>query len=791
MAVTPQSEFRRWKRELDLADKREKDWRAQGKKIYDRYRGKEKRKNSFNILWANTEVLRPALYNSTPKPDVRRRFRDDDPVGKAVSEVLERSLTYSVDAYDLNACVKFDVLDSLLPGRGTSRVRYVPSFRESEASEADDQVSELEYEQVLCEHVDWEHLRHGYGKTWPEVQWVAFWCQLNKKDAAEKFGDDIAQGVKYDEVREDDEARKADQDTTDIDRVADFWEVWDKQNEKVFFVQKSFTNGLIYPLDNPDGEAPFEVAGFFPIPEPLKIVEDSSSLLPIPLWNLYQEQANELDLLSARINRVINALKVRGVYDATLSEMAGIMSGEDNDLIPLANASAFKNAGGLEKAIWWMPIEQAAKVLRELYDGRERCKQVIFEITGLSDIIRGQSNPNETLGAQKIKANYSSLRLQRMQREVQRYVRDLIRMMGEIIGDQFQPETLQQMTGLKFPDEQQKAQMQMQAQQMQQQGQPIPDDMQASLKLPTWAEVMTVLKSDDLRQFRVDIETDSTVQDALDSDMQGMQEVLTGIVKLWQGVGPAVQAGAIKMDTVKQLTLAVVRRARMGMAVEDALENGMQQPRQQGDPAAAQAHMEQQKQQAQIQHEQAVEQFKAQAQGQIEQVKAQAMQAGEAARVQADIQIEQARAQTTAQIEQMKMAAQAQVDEAKRTHEAMLKKLEQDSEERMEAQRLAFEHWKVEYDGGIKVLTAQISAKAGLDQAALSAQHAADADVSGEDAEAPDQIAPLVEMHAKTMDSHGKMVEAINGVMAQLARPKTRTIITDPETGKPTGMTEE
>jgi hypothetical protein len=127
---------RRWLLEIKLASKREKDWREKAVAILDKYRGKDRKKNSFNILWANTEVLRPALYNSTPKPDVRRRFRQNDMLGKAVAEVAERSLSYCIDAYDLDNCVKNDVLDALLPGRGLSRVRYIPQFKDAQPAAA-------------------------------------------------------------------------------------------------------------------------------------------------------------------------------------------------------------------------------------------------------------------------------------------------------------------------------------------------------------------------------------------------------------------------------------------------------------------------------------------------------------------------------------------------------------------------------------------------------------------------------------------------------------------------------
>src|SRR5579859_4270700 len=122
---------RKWKKELSLATKREKDWLANAEKIVKRYRGEEKKRNRYNVLWATTETLRPAIYNSKPNPDVRRRFRDSDPVGKAVGEVLERSLFVLFDADEPDASIKNDLLDSLLSGRGVSRIRYVPKLAEA------------------------------------------------------------------------------------------------------------------------------------------------------------------------------------------------------------------------------------------------------------------------------------------------------------------------------------------------------------------------------------------------------------------------------------------------------------------------------------------------------------------------------------------------------------------------------------------------------------------------------------------------------------------------------------
>ena len=167
LGQSPEAVARRWKLELKLADKREENWRKKAAEIYRSYTPENPVANSFNILWTNTETLRQSVYNSLPEPDARRRYQDDDPLGKAVGEVLTRALEFCQDTYDFDAVLKGDVLAMLLPGRAVSRVRYVPDIRSvgPEATEDGDQEAqeegyeEIEWEQVICERVQWDDFR--------------------------------------------------------------------------------------------------------------------------------------------------------------------------------------------------------------------------------------------------------------------------------------------------------------------------------------------------------------------------------------------------------------------------------------------------------------------------------------------------------------------------------------------------------------------------------------------------------------------------------------------------------
>lgn len=743
----PKGVVRRWLLELKLADKREADWRKKSEKILGKYRQKDAKKHSFNILWANTETLRPAVYNSVPSPDVRRRYKDADPVGKACSEVIGRCLEYSLDTTDFDAVIKHVVLDMLLPGRGVARVRYVPSFQQTgegpkdqdAGQEADDAFEgmdeELAWEQTTLEHVQWDDFRISAGKEWGEVTWIAFRHRLTRDELVEKFGE-IGQQVNLDNADDDDVKQEKDERVQDSFKTAEVWEIWDKEESSVLFISGGYKES---PLDAVDD--PLQLQEFFPIPRPLYAIEDAASLVPVPLYELYREQADELDAISNRINRLVKGLKLRGIYDSTLSELSELMRGEDNDLIPAANVTALLERGGLEKAIWFMPIDQAAMVLKELYVQREQCKQVIYEVTGISDILRGSTNAAETATAQQIKSQWGSNRLKRLQADVQRFIRDALRIQGEIIGERFQPETLATMTGLKFPTGQEKQQAMMQYQQQammaQQQGQQAPQPPQMP---PSWDEILQVIRDDKWRSFKIDVETDSTIAASVETDMQAMQQLLQGVVQLVQGFGPAVQMGAMPVEAVKEIILAVTRRAKLGNAVEDALD-GIKQPQQQQQQDNS-LQVEQMRQQAEAQKQQAEQQHSAQIEAAKQQLEATKLQHAE--------RLETIRAQSQAMIEQAKMESEADLK------------------------------WRIaQLDAETKVIVAQIAAaqKAQSDQmSAQQAQMQADRDAMNEATERDSQAQEKAEGESKYSDMQATIAAALQGfqqAVERLSQPRT------------------
>jgi hypothetical protein len=122
----------------------------------------------------------------------------------------------------------------------------------------------------------------------------------------------------------------------------------------------------------------------------------------------------------------------------------------------------------LDKAITWWPLDSIVNALAQLTQQREMIKATIYEVTGLSDIVRGASDPDETATAQQLKSQWGSLRIQKMQSEVARFARDLFRLKAEIMANKFSFETMLLMTGQKYMSQEEKMMAQMQQQMMQQ-----------------------------------------------------------------------------------------------------------------------------------------------------------------------------------------------------------------------------------------------------------------------------------------------------------------------------------
>ena len=638
----------------------------------------------FNILFSNVETIVPAIINSPPVPDIRRRFNDSDPAAKEVSDILERAIRVQIDDSRLQTEMERMAQDGFLGGRGLVRLRYRSeetnkedyaldekaldeatdgTERDEDDDDADLPVeSEVYGERICFEAVSWRDFRRGPAKRWEDVPWMAFRHAIPRDDI-ESFADNAlysSQDLAEDRLGEDRE--------TDVI----MWEYWNKKTRDVWFIEEQ-TGKVLKKVEDPLG-----LSNFFPICTPVQPIEINGRLMPVTPFAIYAKLADEVDIVSLRIRLLTKAMKVKALYGGNPVDITSIVEGDDSDLLPVSEPEMWAQQGGLNNMLSWWPVDKFAAALRELYIARDQAKQAIYEITGISDIVRGASRTQETATAQQIKTQWGSLRIQKMQRMMERGARDLFVMMCEIIPSKFSAQTLQTMTGIQLiPTEQDMTPIQPQMpqptgnpeQDQQAQQQAMMEAQQAEQarmeKLQKLASVNALLQDNIQKSYRIDVETDSTIRADLTRQKQEVAEFLQGAAAFWQGIVPAVQAGIMSMDMAAQIFSANSRMFNLGKDVEDALDKMVSDAREQAkqpkppSPEQLKAQADQQKMQmeGQIKQQEAqTRQAEAAAQMQAIQAKSQA----DITKVQADVRAKELDAQLKVNEQAMKSQADAQ-----------------------------------------------------------------------------------------------------------------------------------
>lgn len=714
--------LQKWLQVVAQYDNEFKKWETRSEKIIKRYRDDNRSQNTnetakFNILWSNVQTLIPAVYAKLPKAVAQRRFGDNDPVGRVAGQLIERALDYEIEHYpDFRSTMKYAVEDRFLGGRGTAWVRYEPHVRAVDTPEDGVQVTEdadtegpqeeIEYECAPVDYVYWKDFGHNVARTWEEVTQVWRWVYMTREALCERFGDDAGKKIPLDAGAE--TLKSYGQQTKEKTR-ARICELWDKESGKVFWFSKN-SREIIDERDDP-----LELECFFPCGQPLYATMTSDTLIPVPDFVLYQDQAVELDILSDRIDGMVKALKVRGVYDASQPALQRLLTeGDNNTLIPVDKWMAFGEKGGLKGSIDLLPIDELANALLNCYRARQEIKAQIYEITGISDIIRGATQASETATAQQIKGQYAGLRLRSMQEEVALFASELIRLKAQVICGKFQPQTI-----LAYAA----------AEQM------TPPDQQM---IP---QAMELLKNNPLRNFRVEVDADSLVQIDEAQNKKDRVEFLQAFGAFMKEALPAGQAAPELVPMLVELMkfgIGAFKQAKPIEGVLDVALEGMKQKQAQPQPQRPDPEM----------------------------LKLQAQQQSEQARVQADMQATSAKLQADAQIEQMKVQAEAQLEQLRQQHEAQMKAQELAAEEQSSMR-------KAELDAATKIMVARIGANPGLDLPLIEAQQAASEKIT---AELGDNVRAAIDSMTQAQQNmanmHGETMNRISGVMQALAAPK-------------------
>lgn len=659
------------------------------------------RDRQFQLFWANIQVLAPSIYARAPVPVVVPKFKDRRPLYRTASEFVERSTVVAFDLADINSTMIMLRDDLAIQSRGAAWVRYETKAESGKSSE-----------KVCIDHVDRKDFLHEPARNWSEVGWVARRCWMTLEELKKRFqkysGDAYLQATT--------QVLRKDKDNGGSTRQgkAAVWEIWSKTEDKVVWV----TEGVEVTLD--EDKPHLKLEGFYPCPKPAYGTTQRRSLIPVPDMLFYKDQLEEINGLTGRIHALSEALRIRGFYpgggeigDAV--EAALSITDDRKIMVPISNWAAF---GGTGQQIIWLPIDMIATTIAGLVDLRRAIIDDVYQITGLSDIMRGSTEKDETLGAQELKAQFGSVRVRDKQQELVRIARDLVRISAEIMAENFDQKTLLDMSQMEIPTEadiekqiaeiekaakeemkavgeqakkaMQNPEMQAQAQenpqaaeqQLQQAQQQIIQKYEPELQklgdTVTIEAVMEFLRDQKIRPFVLDIETDSTIQPDENAEKQARTEFSTALATLIGQFAPVLQvnpAMAPMVAGIIKFTLAPFRVGReLEGQIDEALESAMQQSGQpQPNPEAEKAQAVAQAEQARLQMDQQKMQIDMQMKQADAQLKGQQAQADEQRKqqaAQADIEIKGALADHQAKLAEAKNAVEVQAIQLKAQQDA-------------------------------------------------------------------------------------------------------------------------
>lgn len=531
----------KWLNRIKAADKREADWFQQAERAVDVFSASNKtggKVYDFNILHSNIATIGPAIYNSMPIPDVRERFRtgNESPetsAARLLAQVIERGILVQCDDGALDVELEDVTTDSLLAGRGVIRVRF-------DADEGVDPMGQpmMQNERLGFESVSWRDYREGPASRWDGVPWVAFrhclpWetvCEIQDPELKKI----LAVGGDYETQ-------------PDADADTHIWEIWDKPERKVYMIVAS-SGDVVSMVDDPLG-----LKGFFPCPRPVQPITMAGRREPVSPWSVYRKLADELEAVTRRIAAILSGIKVRGLMAGNAANIQALADAEENTLTAAPDMDGLVATQGLQNAVMWWPVDQAITVLQQLYVARESIKQNIYEITGISDIVRGQSDSSETLGAQEIKTQWGSLRIRKMQRDMERCAREVFLISAELLVSKFSPDTLQRMSGIQLSPE------------------------------------AAQLLGRPLDNYRIDVETDSTVRADLTRRKGEMGEFLNGTAQFFAAMQPVVESAPQMAEPVAEVFASFGRQFNLGKQAEDALEKLVEMAREAAKAAAESA----------------------------------------------------------------------------------------------------------------------------------------------------------------------------------------------------------
>jgi hypothetical protein len=508
---------------------------------------------------------------------------------------------------------------------------------------------------VSLHPVSYRDIRHTpNARHWEEIDWISFRTLMTKAEVSDRFGEEWVNKLPFSQKASSREAVETDKSDLIPTPYVEVWETWNKSRKEIMWHVEDYAQDF---LDvQPDI---YELAEFWPCPPFMLGTQGPDSLFTVPDYVQLKPPITQMHAMAKRYKTAVRAVATRAIADASLADQitdannqghAGILFVKDFQ-------GSIVGKGGLENLIHFLPTEQYANEMATLQEAISNYNQAFYELWGIPDIIRGVSDPNETAAAQQLKGKYNSLRFSQIQREFQRLVRDDIELMCDLALKKFPEEQLIDIIGVRFWEN---------------------EDQQL------WPQVYQLLKDDEERKIRIDIQTDSTISMNADAEIERANYLAKTLTDGIASIAAVEQQDLAYQILAMDALLMVVEKLPNGKEFSQSLRKikeqkieEMQNPA--PPPPDPKIQVEQMKQEGKLQELQmkgGLEQQKAQTDFQLKGAELQGQQQIELVQAQSDIAVTMAKIKAEIQRSSIESAAKMQLEQTLAGLDAQLKILE-------------------------------------------------------------------------------------------------------------------
>lgn len=599
--------FKHWSQELKIAGDADKDYLDKAefvaKKFYDERKKSEEGEKKASIFYSTIETLKPNVFWSTPKVDVRPRRKSENPISRLGGQIWERLINYSDEHDQETQQVYEDIVDDfLIVNRGVPWIRLEAEIGQVEhrialtPEEAQQGISqalgrnlapeeiqqdeqglfvieigeEINSAKTVLDYIPYPDFRYSISKTKAEIRWRARRIYASRKDLK---GICDSEQVDYRDVMltVSDEAKKTrdkkEQEQQEQYLRAEVWEIHDKDSRNVIFLCDGYKKGPLKIVQDP-----MQLEDFWCAPMPLQSGHGRTSITAWPEWCQWQDQLAAIDELTDRIDRITDSVRVICAADALFQEQLENILKKDNAMVFIPNFRQWAEKNGFSGVMDFLNIEPLIVARQSLIEMRDKEIQLFYEISGYSDIFRGNSDPRKTASAIHEESTQGSIRLKRKRQAFQRFAKQILRIKAEIIATHYPPQLMKDIAGL--------------------------DGYGDGVTEQQIDQAIQLIKDKKQRAYVIDIETDSTVIANDEQEQKAAAEFLAAIGPLLQQA-QAMAGNVAWAKLAKAFVMLASQRYKCGNAlqaeiegaldaqIQQAIELSKQPPPQNQDPNAA------------------------------------------------------------------------------------------------------------------------------------------------------------------------------------------------------------